>query len=210
MPRASKRQNPAYEESRQPQKQSPYKKYLLIFLGILAVLFVIAAIVQQYVPIEEPPVQQNTWEGLTPGYTITPKLSAELGEPVAVKNLPAEKQQVSYKSEHFKAYTNDVIVNKDGVVEYIEVHQAYDPEHTFADYISLYGEPDLELYATEISTSSKAYIYLEEGVVVIAHDTSNIVERIWYFEPTDRETFMLTWGRELSTQSSHPEAFPGL
>lgn len=208
MQQARKYQNPAYEESKLPTK-SRYKKFVWIFLGILAVLLVIAATVQQFIPIEEPPVQENTWQGLTPGFKLTPKLSETLGSPVKVKNLPAEKQQLSYKSEHFAAYYNEVYVDKEGVVEFIVVPSKYEETNTISNYITLYGQPDIELFAPHISTNSKAHVFLDEGIVVITKSTSLIVTEVWYFEPTDRETFLSTWGEELSPESSHPEAFPG-
>lgn len=208
MQQARKYQNPAYEQSKQPTN-SRYKKIVWVFLGVLAVLFVIAAAVQQFVPIEEPPVQENTWQGLTPGFKLTPKLSEELGSPVKVENLPAEKQQVSYKSEHFAAYYNEIIVDKDGVVEFIVVPSKYEESNTVSNYITLYGQPDIELFASHISTNSKAHVFLHEGLAVITNASSTVVTEIWYFEPTDRETFLITWGKELTPESSYPEAFPG-
>lgn len=207
MPRATKRQNLAYEQSKQPQ-DNRVRRIAMIFLGVLAVLFVGAAIIQQFIPIEEPPVQENTWQGLTPGFKMTAKLNAELGEPVTVKNLPAEKQRISYQSDDFKVFYNDVIVDKDGVVEFIKVPVAYNESHTLAEYISLYGEPDFELYAPHHGANIKAYTYLEEGVSVFANAETKVVEQLWYFEPTDQETFLFLWGEPLSENYSEPESFP--
>lgn len=209
MQQARKHQNPAYEQSKQPI-QSRYKKFIWIFLSVLAILFVIATAVQQFIPIEEPPIQENTWQGLTPGFKLTPKLLETLGAPVKVESLPAEKQKVSYTSEHFAAYYNEVIVTKDGIVEFIAVPTKYEETHTVSNYITLYGQPDIELYASHISTNSKAHVFLNEGIAVISKSTSSIVTEIWYFQPTDRETFLNTWGEELTPESSYPEAFPGL
>lgn len=207
MSRATKRQNLAFEESKRPQNNT-LRNAVLIFVGVLIFIFIGVTIFQQFIPIEEPPIQANTWQGLTPGFKITPKLNSELGGPVVVKNLAAEKQQVSYRSEDFKVFYNEVIVDKDGVVEFIKIPVAYTETHTLSEYISLYGEQDFDLYDHRVGANIKAYVFLDEGLAVLANAETQVVEQLWYFEPTDKNMFMALWGSELSEEYSKPEAFP--
>ena len=204
---AHKYQNQAYEQSKQPKKNK-YTKIIFIFLAVLAVLLVIASAVQQFIPIEEPPVQENTWQGLTPGFKLTPKLLEELGKPLEVENLPAEKQHLTYSSEHFAAYHNEILVNKEGIVEFIQIPAKFDENNTLSNYITLYGEPDFELFAPQVNENVKAHVFLDEGLVIVANISNKVINQTWHFEPTDTETFMLNWGRQLSTEATQPEAFP--
>ncbi len=209
MPNAKKHLNQAYEESKITQSGKSKKIYWFI-LGTLAILFVISAVITQFLPIDEPPVQQNTWEGVTPGYKLTQTVTAQLGSPVEIKKLAGEKQQLSYKSNDFKSYYNEVVISKEGNVEFIKTPIAYDTNHTLTNYTVLYGTPDLERYASEISSALKAHVFLEEGLVIIANKKTDVVEAIWYFEPTTEDVFLRTLGEKLTKEPSQPEAFPGL
>ena len=208
MPKAIKHQNASFEEFKQTSLEKNSNKLIWIFMAVLAVLLLISAVVRLFVVVEEPPVQQNTWQGLTPGFAITQNLAEQLGTPVSVENLPAEKKQVSYKAQDFKAYYNEVVVDKDGTVEFIKTPIAYSDENTLTQYTTLYGEPDFSLYASHISDSLRAHVFLDEGLTVIANETTLVIEELWYFQPTDKETFMLQWGSQLSEYPSGPEAFP--
>ena len=208
MNNAKKRQNQAYEESKQPQKKP--KKVVWIFLVVLAVLFVVFSIIQQFVPIYQPPVQENSWKNITPGYPITEKLAAELGPPVEVTNLPGEKKRVSYQSSDFKSYYNEVYLDSDNTVEFVKVPLAYNESRTLTEYTSLYGDPDFSLYNSELGFGIKAFVFLDEGVAVIANEKTLVLEGLWYFEPATKEDFLSSWGRDLTPQASYPEAFPGL
>ncbi len=207
MSRATKRQNLAYEQSKRPTN-TKVRTALIIFLTILALLLVGATTIRHFLPTEEPPIQSNSWDGVTPGYVLTPKLNQQLGEPVRVQNLPAEKQKVFYKNDGFKIFYNEVILNKDGVVEFIKTPVSYDESNLFSNYITEHGLPDFELYVPDAGLGKKAYVYLEKGLVYVAHEDKPVIEQIWYFEPTDRNTFMLLWGTSLSEDQKYQETFP--
>ena len=209
MPTARKHINQAFEESKLPQSGRS-KKIYWILLALLAALFVISAVIAQFLPTETPPVQQNTWQGITPGYKITSTISSQLGSPIKVEKLAGERQELSYDSQDFKSFHTTVTLSQEGTVDIIKIPVAYNEDNLLQNYTSDLGTADLELYDTSIGLTAKAHIFLEKGVVIIANETTGVVEGIWYFEPTTEEVFLNTWGTDLSKDASEPEAFPGL
>ncbi len=206
MERGRKRVHELHQEVAPKQAdfdRKPKKNWVLPAIAISAVLLLIITFIRLFTPETQPPLQENSWNGVTPGYSFTQKVSEELGEPISV-NMVGNAKEVSYKSV-FPSKPNTILVSDNGIVEFIKEHVTYDSKHTVENYLPKLGQPDFVLFAPEISIGVQAHVFLSKGVVLIAHSKDNSVEQKWYFAPTNKDSFMFTWGKELSESFSNPE-----
>ncbi len=183
--------------------KKPKKNWLLPTLFILVILLVSISFVRIFTPEVQPPVKENSWLGITPGYTFTQKVAEQLGEPLSVKTI-RDKKEISYKSK-FPSKPNTVLVSDKGIVVFVKEHVTYDATNVVENYYPQLGQPDFILYAPQISIGVKAHVFLTKGIVLIAHEADGSIEQKWYFEPTDKESFMFTWGTDLSESYSNQE-----
>jgi hypothetical protein len=196
-------QNTPYNSQQPKRTVAKERNWALILLVVVILVMVVSSVIRVLIPEQQPPQQENTWNGMTPGYGLTKTLVDRLGQPLATQNTP-NGEQLSYKSE-FPSKPHTVIVDDAGKVQFIKEHIPYDSTHTISSYLAEFGEPSLKLYAPEISSALDAYVFLEKGVVILAHREDGSVEQKWYFIPTDEQTFLNSWGAELSTEFGHQE-----
>lgn len=192
----------AHVQNSSVQKESK-RNWGIILLVTAVCVVIISAIVRVALPAQEPPQQSNTWNGATPGYALTDSVLKKLGQPLTSRNTP-EGQELSFSSQ-FPSKPNTIIVDDSGTVSFIKEHIAYDSNHTLAQYTTQYGEPSFSLFVPEISLALEAHVFLDAGLVVITHQVDNSVEQKWYFEPTTKEAFLQSWGKDLSTEQGHQE-----
>jgi hypothetical protein len=177
-------------------------QWFVILLITAFFITVISLIIRALLP-EEIPVQENTWNSITPGFSNYEQLVEQMGPPLdSVETEDGFK--LDYQSD-FLAIPNQVITDKTGTIEFIKEYLLYDPNHVLKTYKDLYGEPDLVLFEEENSSAIKANVFLEEGLVILAHITDGTVEQKWYFVPTTQDLFLASWGQALSEDSEGPE-----
>ncbi len=187
-----------------PPKKSFVKEYWYVFFLIGAFgLLLIAQIFRALTPPAPAPLKDNSWNELTPGYSSYQDVQTKLGQPLA-SNKTARGTELSYQSQ-FPSIPTQVVINDENKVTFIKERLPYDPEHTLQAYIDKLGTPDLELYIEE-SEAIKAHVFLAEGLVIVAHISDKSVEQKWYFEPTDKDTFLASWGQALSENQPGPES----
>lgn len=172
---------------------------LLILSFILtAVSLVVSSLLPKTVPIGE-----NTWNNVTPGYSSYAQLVESLGPPLETTETQ-DGFSLKYQSD-FLAIPNRVVTDKEGTVQFIKEFLLYDPEHLLEQYLEQYGEPDLVLTDPESGGALQAHVFLKQGVVILAHIQDGSVEQKWYFAPTDAQTFLSSWGENLSDEGLSPE-----
>lgn len=183
------------------------KKLIRLIISTLAIFFIIAGVASYFLPEPTVPIQDNSWEGVTPGYKLSSQSSTQLGTLLGSKNTP-QGTELYYPSA-FASKPNTIIVDTNSQkVIFIKEPVVYSENHVLGQYTSQFGEPDLVKFAPNISHAVKAHIFLDEGLVVFAHVKNNTVEEIWYFEPKyDENTFLLLWGKELSDYEGIGETF---
>ncbi|MCH7640571.1 hypothetical protein IID22_00005 [Patescibacteria group bacterium] len=78
-------------------------------------------------------------------------------------------------------------------------YPAASDKDTLNHYIETFGDYDLSLFYEE--PEFVAYVFLNEGLVVVAHqgERGNVYE-LRYFVPTSEEEFLETWGSDLLTE----------
>ncbi|GIK84485.1 MAG: hypothetical protein BroJett025_11070 [Patescibacteria group bacterium] len=190
-------------QSENSKKISTEKKWIKIIIVLFAVVLVISIFFNLTAP--EAPVQQNTWNSATPGFKLPRNVKDQLGDPISVTQSEFGIQN-NYKSS-YPALPNSITVSEDETVKFIQEYIVYDPEHTVDRYTRQFGDPDLVLYAPKYTNVTKAYVFLTEGLAIFAHQYAGTVEIKWYFEPTTEESFLTTYGKDLTQEEPTPEAF---
>ncbi|NCN06325.1 MAG: hypothetical protein GW946_00595 [Candidatus Pacebacteria bacterium] len=166
------------------------------------ILLASAAILQLLTP--KPEKTATSFSALMPGNTFSSKKQQELGEPIESAITEQGDTKYLYQSS-FAALPNELYISKENKVVFIKEFVLPDHEHTVSQYAAEYGEPDLVMYDSSSPDSVRAHVFLEAGLVVVAHVDGDIVEQKWLFEPTTKEKFLAGYGDTLSEIGSGPE-----
>lgn len=195
----------------QPQLKTASKKqwldfltghWFVIFIVVAFVVTILSLVVRSLLP-KTVPIKENTWKGITPGFSDYAQLLGEMGPPL--ETIETETgYELKYQSD-FLALPNQVVTSKTGTVEFIHEYLKYDPTHLLKNYIDQYGKPNLVLNDPRSGPALQANVFLKYGVVIVAHVKDGSVEQKWYFSPTDQETFLRSWGENLTEEGSAPE-----
>ena len=182
-----------------------WKEYWYVGLGIIIFVVLIVSQIFRLLTPQPVPIQENSWREVTPGYSSLDQLTEKLGPP-----LSTEKNELGtalYYQSDFPVFPNAVVVDQSNTVQFIKEYIPYDPNHLLTQYIEQFGQPDLELIDEKTGPATRAHVFLQKGVVIIAHISGGTVEQKWYFSPTTKEAFLRSWGRDLTDQESGPEKF---
>lgn len=180
--------------------QKKWKISLGIFLSLMLILSAIFRILT-------PPNYENTWENLNPGVNTANDLVTQLGQPDSITK-EGNYQLYEYKNRNNATFNTQVaIADSNKTIFFVKERIKSDLKHTLELYTTKYGPPDLELYLNDSTMSVKAYVFLDEGIAIFAHQLDMTVEQKWYFVPTTKEVFLKSWKNELSTQIPGPEEF---
>lgn len=169
---------------------------------MMVVFFVTAAVLRILTPTQTPPPSTvNSWKGVTPGYSTLQEAEQKLGPPIKTEQTD-QGTQASYTSV-FPAQPNFLVADKQNTVQFIKEQVLQEEGGVIDDYIHQFGQPDLTLIDKDTGEADRAYVFLKQGVVIVAH-IAGPVEQRWYFNPTDKETFLSSWGKTLMTESDLP------
>lgn len=187
-----------------PEKGAFIRDYWYVFvIGFLGLMLIIAQIIKLLTP--QVPIQENTWNNITPGYSTIQNVTELLGQPIGQEQTDSGTIYL-YESE-FPTIPTEINTNQDQKVTFIKQRVSYNPDSTLQKAEEQYGKYDLELNVPESHGAVSAYVFLQKGVTIIAHIGDGSIEQVWYFEPTTEEAFMNSWGKDLSTEEPLPEEF---
>ena len=187
------------------------KKHKKIF-GILtfSILFIVAVVYfgekERQQEQKQPDLSQNglpsfsvqSSEGLSAGQSGLKELE-NLGEASRViENEEGTKSFIYGKEQDPQPKT--VIVDNNLVI-FIRKRPDFEDPNNLSKFTDQYGQPDAELYTHY--TGFNAYIYLEEGLVVLAGEGGALLE-LRYFVPTTLNNFLSLWGQDLSERPPPP------
>jgi hypothetical protein len=186
------------------------KFWIRYFISISTMLLVFSMLLRAMTPdsalTPNVEVEDQSWEGVAPGDVISGADLLSLGDLISQEKI-AEGTAYYYKSD-FPTKPNEVVVDSENRVVFIKNPILSNSNYTLRYYLRMFGPPNLELFVPEISDSVRAHVFLKHGVVIIAHTAGGAIEEKWRFVPTDPGTFLVSWGKDLSTNSdSHPEEF---
>ncbi len=139
----------------------------------------------------------NRYKNILPGDRVTLSDISKVGEVIS-SSVSANTTTYSLKSA-FLSKPNKVVVNIEGEVLFIEENiLTSQTKEYLRTYIVAFGQPDLTMFNEQLGDAVKSYIFLNQGVVVTAHELDGSIEQKWYFSPTTKVVFLQTIGKNLS------------
>ncbi|MBD3279333.1 MAG: hypothetical protein GF390_01320 [Candidatus Pacebacteria bacterium] len=190
------------------QQHQPFfkEKWFFILLAVSFVVVIVSVVFKLFTPPTPKlaPAQDNSWQGITPGFSDLADVQAKMGEPIKIEKTTFGTK-LQYRSK-YPTMPHEIQTNQQGEVQFIKQYLDYENPENINDYQGSFGEADLELFMLN-NSPLKAYIYLDKGVVILAHSSDGAVEQKWYFTPTTKKAFLQSWGKNLSKKGSGPEEF---
>lgn len=170
------------------------KNILIVLLAFLATILVVLRVF--VAPPEKPqgPPVGPSWKGVVPGQTQEPELKNSLGEP---ENVSRGGTQTIFS---FKSASGppDRVILENNTVGIIKTH--YFEGRSLDSFLEEYGKPDGEFWGEYNTVGFKTYVFLKNGIALVANPNGGVVVQIWYFKPTAMVEFLSRWGQELSTE----------
>jgi hypothetical protein len=136
-----------------------------------------------------PPVPQSDWGKLD-------SIVSKLGTPVNKSDSSDKEGQYEYKSSS-ATRNNEVIYQSNVPLFYKEVVTKADNK-TAQSIKGKYGNAEIRLYGPESNIGFHMYVYPAKGIAYIGSMYDDTITEVWYFAPTNLETFMNTWAKDYS------------
>ena len=174
-----------------------FKKYWLAalsFLLFVSLLFWYLTLPKKGAPVTERVKNIELYKNaIRPGQSVNDLINL-LGEPISTSEQDQYKV-LEYPSA-FNKYTSKIFTSEEKI-KFIREPVKYEERRKIDSYLNQLGEPVAKLYDRGLGPSYLGYIYPEQGLAVFAHITDGIIIEIWYFQPTDLNGFLTTWGEDL-------------
>ena len=132
---------------------------------------------------------------LKPGTSTIEDVKEVNGEPT--KTEEKDGKTYMYYPTPFEKDGN-IVVMKDGTVEYVFEYVFGDYRGKYSDYLEMYGQPSLELKG-DTSEYKIWSVYLNEGIVAV--HSNDRIDGIVYFKPQNENSFMNTVASDLGLRS---------
>lgn len=188
------------------QESTPNRFFIGLF-GVAIVFILISAVLRMLTPPQAPTSEFNSWQNeITPGYTNISEIPDSLGSPISQAET-ADGTQYSFEST-YPPLPHEIVTDPNGTVLFIKEYTPIESTENLLEYITSLGRADFTLKDINSGYSLDAHVYLEEGIVVLAHIADGSVQQKWYFVPTTAEIFLASWGRNLNTEARGPETAP--
>lgn len=165
-------------------------RYLIVLILLVIILFVTAGIFL-FQSINKPYI----WRGLVPGQSTAADVTRKLGTPLSSQAQDNTKT-LTYPSTN--KYRNHTVVTSNNTLELVKEEVIGNERGFLQDYIRKYGKPDFEGYGPYALGDFKIYIFLKEGLGVVASPNDGTILQLWYFQPTDLQTFRNSVGKEIT------------
>jgi len=186
-----------------PRPKSIFVEFWFVFLFIGAMVALILAYILRLLTPAGP--QSNTWNNITPGLSDVNDVTKNFGQPLSQESY-GPGQRLQYQSQ-YPTRPHDVITDQSGTVQFIKEYLPLDSQEFINTSIEQYGEPDYVLIDEITGDAFRAYVFLDQGLVLIAHIADDSVQQKWYFVPTSADNFLQSWGQSLTNEEPSPEEF---
>ena len=182
------------------------KHKFVSFLGLTLVLVGLSILIQQLTPDLNSPstpylskASKNLVENLKPGSTLSETDKKRLG---VVSSKTKNGQTYLFLSPRETVKNDLIVVNENQEILFTRTNLAYNPNSNIKDYLKKLGDPDMVMSAPKISSAVYVYVFLNQGVAVVAHKQTGLVEQVWRFKPMSKELFLATWGKDLKPKDA--------
>lgn len=174
------------------------KRFLFFFF--LITVFVAAFFLLRQKPPEPSTTIGVSWGGLAPGVSTKSQVEEKLGKPT--KESQEGSQTISEFSSLSPTRSHVGVFDKETqkalflkqIVSYKENESV-----SVRGLVGLYGNKSTILYGPDFVNGFALFVYPEKGVAYLGNSESDTVLEIWYFVPTDIESFSKTWATEYSS-----------
>lgn len=149
--------------------------------------------------------QVATYKDISTGESYdADKINESLGFPVD-STTSGELLINQYRSSN-EFRTNEIRI-RNGEVDFIKEVVNLDDTRTAESIQKKYGVHNTVLFEKESDSYFDLYIYPDKGLAYLAHQDGTVLE-IWYFKPTDIDTFIDKWApnyqkEPFTEQTSH-------
>ena len=177
------------------------KILLLAFVSLFSMIFIFVKTnsIKKNIDIIKPQINNSnevaTYKDIVPGNNYKEEdINKMLGTPVS-STLSGEVKINSYPSSN--EYRANDIELKNGEVDFIKEVINPDDTRTSEDIRKIYGVSEYVLYENTSDSFFNIYVYPKNGIAYLGHNDGTLLE-IWYFKPTDINTFKLKWASNYS------------
>lgn len=173
------------------------------FPSFLFILVIILIVISFLVPEESNDKQKHTSQKVTfknilPGTSSKQSVEDQLGQSIAVENK--DNQDLFQYKSNSQNRNHIVTYNENGTVKLLkEIVTSQDNSEINANKIKAsYGKTQNIYYQdkTDGIPSIYLYIYPDKGLAYLGNPQSNIVIEVWYFVPTDINSFLNSFASE--------------
>lgn len=145
----------------------------------------------------------ETSEGIKPGIT-TPSDLEKIRTPREVQQNPDGASTYVF-GQKTDPNPDEAVIENDKVV-FFKKRPTQEDFSNISQVIEKYKNPDFILFSS--IPDSIVFIFLDEGLAVIADKDSGVIHELRYFVPTTKENFIQGWGKDfLSTSPTPPPLY---
>lgn len=168
---------------------------LKLIVGLVFVLIILFGVLFSYITNSSKAPKNPTWNSISIGESDKPEVHSQLGQPIESdgdtenfnSNSPTTPHQVVFDENNKARFVREIIT--------------LEGEETYQSIVEKYGEPSVRLYGPGSSFEIFLHVNLQAGVAILGNKEQNIAMEVWYFEPTNLNTFINTWGTEYSLEN---------
>lgn len=192
-------------------------KYKITIIIVFAIFFGFTIRLLTPTPSPQPspiyPSHLTTYPDIIPGSTHIDQLTAKYGQPLPDSSpyVATTSSQSHYFPSPVDHLPTEVITSPNGTITIIK--EKYTPETTHGNikqYLDYYGPPDLELFGPWYRSGHTSYVWLKQGLIVIANprlNSSNIMQ-IWRTTPLTETDFFNRFGDQFfTTEPTGPQEY---
>ena len=136
------------------------------------------------------------WNSIKIGESDKQSVYDSLGRPISSSGKIESFESESPTTPH------QVIFDESNKTEFIRQVVTLEEEVTFSSIVEQYGDMPIRLYGPEASFEIYLYTNPASGVAVLGNKDDNTVMEVWYFKPTDLQTFLSTWAQDYSVENT--------
>lgn len=177
--------------------------FLILVIVIIGVSYFFLSI-SKNIPTSTLPSTGVKYNGLAPGISTGKDVTATLGTPVKDTQTGGVRT-LEYKSNN--PNFNNQFVFKQNVLSFIETNILPADNVDINTIENQYGQNEQALYGPGNSNGFNLYVYPDKGVAYIGNRQINDVSEIWYFPPTDLQTFINLYAQSYSINPNNTQTY---
>lgn len=170
--------------------------FFLILLSLVATIFIITKIyknslVSRKTPTSSPSDNQASYQKIVPGVSSKSDVVSLLGKP-----LTEDGNTIEYKSSS-PNFNHQITLDQEKVSFVKEIITLKEKKNS-KDITNVYGVPKKMLFGPDAAAGFYLFIYPENGIAYVGHPESGMLLEIWYFPPTNMESFVSKYAQGYS------------